>query len=155
MKVNCYNTQSALSIDLNQVSLLISALIRIQNIETHEVIVHFVDIKTITHLHETFFDDPTPTDCVSFPIDPPDKKEKHHVLGEIFICPQFALNYANERQIDPYHEASLYLIHSFLHLIGYKDQNAKDQSIMRKEETRCFELLQKKDALLVAPTMQI
>lgn len=83
--------------------------------------------KRICVLHEQFFQDPTPTDCITFPSD------EEACLGEIFICPKVAEEY------DPRHplrETTLYIIHGILHLLGYTDLEAKERTRMYKEQMK-------------------
>lgn len=82
-------------------------------------------------LHQQFFNDPSPTDCISFPID--DK-----ILGDIFVCPKTAIDYAARIKKDPYPETALYIIHGILHLLGFDDLEAPKRRIMRKKEKQCM-----------------
>ena len=101
---------------------VISCLLKELRISTDEVIFHFVSERKICQLHKEFFNDPASTDCITFPIDPPDaEKSASHVLGEAFICPLTALTYAKLHKSDPYEELCRYIIHCILHLIGYTD----------------------------------
>ena len=111
---------------------------------TDELILHFVDKSKMGKVHEIFFSDPSPTDCMSFPIDPPIKEkptEDYHVLGEIFVCPQVAIEYATQKNLDPYIETTLYVIHGLLHLLGYDDLDATSKKEMRKMEKKCLEIV--------------
>ena len=110
-------------------------------IYTDEVILHFVIKSKMGKVHEAFFDDPSPTDCMSFPIDPPLKEkssETHHVLGEIFVCPKVALEYAKAESLDPHLETTLYIVHGLLHLLGYDDLDPVSRKEMRKMEKKCL-----------------
>lgn len=91
---------------------------------------YFVTKKRICELHSQFFQDPTLTDCITFPID-----ETH---GEIFICPRAAILYAREHGGDPHDETALYMIHGILHLLGYDDLNPSKRRAMRKNEKKCM-----------------
>lgn len=149
---------------------MIPCLLKKLDIETDEVILHFVTKKKMGKIHEDFFSDPSPTDCMSFPIDSPKSKSKGkepHILGEIFVCPKVALEYAQEKNLDPYTETTLYIIHGLLHLIGYDDLDAKSRKKMRQMEKTCQALIHpfslqipKKDCLksrakaLIKPTKQ-
>ncbi len=84
-------------------------------------------------LHKQFFNDPAPTDCMTFPID-------CCYLGDIFISPQAALRYAPNQ---PYQETLLYLIHGLLHLLGYDDLKPTARRTMRKMEKKCMDHLNK------------
>ncbi len=83
--------------------------------------------KKISQLHADFFDDPSPTDCITFPLD------DDTLQGEIVVCPKIALEYDPQ---NPYVETSLYIIHSFLHLLGYDDIQPKERRRMEREQQR-------------------
>lgn len=136
-----YNSQKDLKISKTSVRRLVVGLLDKLNIVTEELIVHFVSEKRICQIHKDFFDDPSPTDCISFPID-------ETLLGEIFICPLTAISYAQKHGDDPYKEASLYLVHGILHLIGYDDIAPADRKIMKREEKRCMKFLEKERLFL-------
>lgn len=149
MKTRCYDSQSSLKISPLRVQLLAETLLEFKQIQTDEVIFHFIDKKTISELHEEFFKDPSPTDCISFPIDRPnDDSGGHHILGEVFVCPQVAIEYAEEHNLSPHSELSMYIIHGLLHLLGYDDLSTSDEKIMREEEKRCMKYLRQKNALI-------
>lgn len=96
-----------------------------------EVTVYFVTDRRICDLHQQFFNDPSSTDCISFPID-------HELLGEIFVCPKTALQYCADRGLDPFEEVALYVIHGILHLLGYDDLEPLQRRTMRKNEKKCM-----------------
>lgn len=148
MKVNFYNTQNALEVSESLSVRIVNALLSFKKIQTDEVSLHFVDKQTISCLHQNFFSDPTPTDCISFPLDRPGEKSGgYHVLGEIFVCPEIALEYARENALSPQSELYLYVIHGLLHLIGYEDTSLVTEKIMRSEEKRCIEYLKEQTIL--------
>ncbi len=125
------NTQKDLPIDKSSVRALVKEVLSFLKISYGEVSLYFVGEKKIGALHAQFFQDPTPTDCISFPID-----DDH--LGEIFVCPAVALQYAKKRKRDPYRELALYIVHGLLHLIGYDDLETKAKEAMRKKEKSCM-----------------
>ena len=122
-----------------------------KHVKCDEVIFHFVDSETISSLHKDYFNDPAPTDCISFPIDSPSKpSDGPLILGEVFVCPAVAKTYAEKHDLDPYREVSLYIIHGVLHLLGYDDQEEDDEKKMRAEEKRCMCYLEEKKVQLTA-----
>lgn len=139
MKLLQYNNQSDLSIDRKQVSLLVEGVFCFKNIPSTQIIVHFVSKAEITKLHGDFFQDPTPTDCITFPFNEKD------LLGEIFICPKVAIEYCPE---DPYKETSLYIVHALLHLLGYDDIDPEERLAMRNAETDVMNYLLEKNLVL-------
>lgn len=129
--ISVYSTQKDLKISKGSVRALVSEVLNYLSVSYREVAIYFVTEKKISLLHQEFFDDPSPTDCISFPLDEED-------LGEVFVCPRTALEYSKKHNISPYEETALYVIHGLLHLIGYDDIDEKDRRIMRKKEKSCM-----------------
>ncbi len=136
MKIHIYNQQKNLSIQKPSVRKLVLALLAHLNATCEEISIYFVSEKKISRLHEQFFNDPTPTDCISFPIDA-------QFLGEIFVCPATAIAYAEKQDLDPYEETALYIVHGILHLLGFDDLEEKARRTMRKKEKSCMRHLSK------------
>jgi probable rRNA maturation factor len=139
VKITQYHNQSDLPIDKKQVKALVDEVFKIKKTSSNEIIIHFVPKDEIAEIHGEFFDDPSPTDCITFPFRDDD------LLGEIFVCPKVAIEYNPE---DPYTETSLYIVHAILHLLGYDDIDPKDQEEMRKGEAEVMDHLQKKNLVL-------
>lgn len=150
--VAVYNKQNDLDISLKQVEKLICFLLDYKKVKTDELNVHFVDTKTICSLHSEYFNDPTTTDCITFPMNAPDMSRQeaggHHILGEIFVCPQTGVRYDPAH---PYDEVSLYIVHGFLHLLGYDDIEEADEREMRNGEDELLALLKQEGLLLTQP----
>jgi probable rRNA maturation factor len=143
---------------------LVSLVLQDLNVCSDEVILHFVTKRAIQKKHKDFFNDPTPTDCISFPIDPPllstpessqTRNKGYHVLGEIFICPKVALEYAKEHPIDPSEELARYIIHGLLHLVGYDDIKKAERLRMRRMENRLLKIRLRKKCDIVDPSTQL
>ncbi len=139
MKILQYDNQTDLFIDKKKVKAIVEEIFLFKKISSTELIVHFVSKEEISDLHKEFFNDPTSTDCITFPI-----REKD-LLGEVFICPHAAIEYSPE---DPYKETTLYLIHTILHLLGYDDLDSADQIKMRAAENEIMDHLTKKNLVL-------
>jgi len=123
------NRQFDLSISEAPIQLLVLAVLEGEGIDPDEVWIHFVSEAEISLLHEKHFDDPTPTDCISFPID-------DEVLGEVVVCPKVAIDYAARQGESAYGELALYVVHGVLHLIGYEDTTLAKAAKMRVAEER-------------------
>ncbi len=136
MNVHTFDEQSSISISKTHVDALVQHVLELENIQTEEVMVHFVTRERICDLHSEFFDDPSPTDCISFPID-------ENTLGEVFVCTDVAIEYAKEHNLDPKDETTLYVVHGLLHLMGYDDIEEKDQRMMQIKEKSCMQSLRK------------
>lgn len=131
LRVHVENHQKALPIRKRLIQHIACRLCEYLGVEREHLSIYFVTEKKISSLHDRFFQDPTPTDCISFPMEAP-------YLGEIIICPSVAIAYAAAHNLDPYRETILYLVHGLLHLIGYDDLSPKDRKVMRKMETKCI-----------------
>ena len=104
-----------------------------------EITIHLVNKEKISELHAQYFSDPTPTDCISFPLNSIDDTSCGYLhLGEVFVCPEVAIEYATSHNIPPLQECILYTIHGILHLLGYDDIDEEDRQKMRKAEERCM-----------------
>lgn len=147
MIIHFYNSQSSLKISVRQAKKVTKAVIEQEGQSCDEVSIYFVDVPMICHLHEQFFQDPSPTDCLSLPMDD-EEEHLHRILGEVFVCPEVALDYATQHQLDPYQETTLYLVHGLLHLMGYDDLTEKERRKMRQAEKRHLEYLQQMNLML-------
>lgn len=135
-----YNRQRHLPINKASVRRLVSFVVTEHPNSLETVSLYFVSLDKIQKLHAQFFDDPSPTDCITFPIQ--DLKE-----GEIFICPQAALDYDPS---NPYLETSLYVIHGLLHLMGYDDIDKKKRTLMHKQQNHLLKKAQEHQCTLQA-----
>lgn len=143
MNVQVSNRQNDLLIGEKNIQDIVTEVVTIEKQQAHEISINFVSPEEISRLHDEYFGDPSFTDCISFPMDGPEETE-YRVLGDIFICPKAAIQHGG----DPYEETTLYLIHSLLHLMGYRDKNVSDITIMRMAESRHMANLKKKNLLL-------
>lgn len=124
-------------------------ILRIYDVFCDEVIIHLITNEKMCDFHLEFFNDPTPTDCISFPLDSPYQTSPPcSVLGEILVCPHAAVVYAKKNHKDPYRETLLYIIHGILHLLGYDDLTPKERMQMRRQERRVLKLLDEKQLSL-------
>lgn len=142
MKISILNKQKSLLIKAPYWRKAIKEIAALQNESFEEFTVTFVDKETIAEIHGEYFDDPTPTDCISFPIDGPD--EPYRVLGEIFVCPAVAFEYAAKHGQHPEKETLLYVVHGLLHLFGYDDMTPIEKKKMRRAEKKHMDNLEQK-----------
>lgn len=129
------NSQRTIAISIPSAEKLITFLL--ERSGKKGMALSFVGKARISSLHAQFFDDPSPTDCITFPIREPE------FLGEVFVCPQVAYEYVEKNGGDVYEELTLYVVHGFLHLLGYDDLEAADQRKMRAAEKKWMQLLEK------------
>ncbi len=142
MIVNVINQQTDLKIATDQLPPLVKHVLAEEEQTCDEVNIYLVDTPTICQLHEQFFQDPSPTDCISFPLDDEeDDVVPYRVLGEVFVCPQTAKEYAQQHEGNPYDEVTLYVVHGLLHLMGYDDLKEEECAQMRQAEKRHMQKL--------------
>jgi len=140
------DAQEDLAIDHSNIQAIIESVLHVERVRCNTLSVCIITNELMCKLHEEHFDDPSPTDCITFPIDPPN--QEHCFLGELFICPKVAIEYCQSNGGDPYEEVTLYLVHCLLHLLGYNDIEDEDRQVMRNKESEHMLLLKKKDILL-------
>lgn len=129
------NSQRKVSLSLSSVKAIAKFLLK--ESKAKQMAVHFVGKEKITSLHGEYFEDQTPTDCITFPY------EDSYFLGEIFICPQVAAEYVATHGGSLEEEITLYLVHGYLHLRGLRDKTSKEKREMRKEEKKWLNRLAK------------
>ena len=98
----------------------------------------FLDKEAHSKLHGQFLNDFRPTDVITFPADP-----ENDLVGEICISVDQAIEVSNVEQLTLDQELSLYLIHGWLHLVGFDDQNTNDRKIMKLEEANALDIIEK------------
>lgn len=89
-----------------------------------EVGVTLVDVDRMSALHEEWMDEPGPTDVLSFPMDElrpaaDGEPAQAGMLGDIVLCPAFALEQAEAAGRPPEAELEFLVVHGMLHLIGF------------------------------------
>jgi probable rRNA maturation factor len=148
MKISVYNRQKDLKVSAVAVKKTVKQALEFHQINCDEIAIHLITDRAMRKLHEDFFNDPTPTDCISFPYDK-DGSSGYFFLGEVFICPKTAFQYiAKKGSGDLYSEITLYLIHGILHLLGYDDINSNDLKVMRSKERELMSFLTQKTLVL-------
>lgn len=132
MQIHISNDQKILPIDDACVYAIALKALEAKNVTCKELSFAFVEKDECSAIHGEYFDDPTPTDCMTFPIDPPGEDS---FLGEVVVCPAVAKEYTEEHGGSFEEETILYMVHGILHLLGYDDIDEKDREEMRKQET--------------------
>jgi probable rRNA maturation factor len=146
--VNVTHSQSIVTLDASAVEALVTCILNYKGVQCDELSIHCVSSEDISKLHEEYFNDPSPTDCITFPIDDKEEETFYKVLGDVFICPEVALNYAQTNLMNFEEELTLYIVHGLLHLLGYNDIEEEERILMKQEEASCMNLLKKKGLIL-------
>lgn len=142
MSIEVFNESGNMTVNENE--LIDVARFALWSLDVHssaELAIHIVDLDTIADLHERWLDLPGPTDVMSFPMDeigpgwgrkegPPQGPAQ---LGDIMLCPDFAVHQADRAGHPLNHELDLLTVHGVLHLLGF-------DHILPEEEQRMFAL---------------
>lgn len=102
----------------------------------------FVDDDSIKKLHESFLGDPSSTDVITFPENP-----SFQSVGEICISIDEAIKNSKSFGTTISHEITLYLIHGWLHLVGFDDTNEEAIKDMRQAEEDALRLVNQSASL--------
>ena len=108
---------------------------------TGELSVVFMTRPAHSQLHGKYLQDYRPTDVITFPSD-----KENDLAGEICVSVDQAIDESSLRNHPFEQELSLYLIHGWLHLVGFDDLEKVDREIMRQEEQRVMEHVKKLSA---------
>ena len=115
--------------DRRRVRRAIKAILEDAGIANAQLSVAVVDDPTIGKLHGEFLDDPSPTDVLSFVLEPPPMLE-----GEVVASADTAKSNAKQYGCLAEEELLRYVIHGTLHLVGYDDTTPPKRAVMRKKE---------------------
>jgi probable rRNA maturation factor len=94
-----------------------------------EICFIFVSEKEILRINREFLKHDYITDVITF-----SNSMKISVGGDIFVCPQMVFLNGVIYGSDNYTELFRVMIHGILHLMGYKDSNVEEKSLMRNRE---------------------
>ena len=101
----------------------------------------FVDDKEICRWHRDYFQDPTPTDVIAFPIrDKVNLPLDPDLLGDVVISVETARRHSKQFGKSFEDEVVLYMIHGVLHMLGYDDLEPEKKKVMDQLQ---FSLLRK------------
>lgn len=100
------------------------------NFEIESMDINFVSKNSIWEVNEKFLKHNYPTDIITF-----NYSGKNDSLdGEIFICPEVAVENAVTYKCSVDNEILRLIVHGFLHLLGYDDINEEDRKEMKTIE---------------------
>jgi probable rRNA maturation factor len=155
LEVFVADEQSDHPVDVARWSHLAEAVLEAQGIRGDaELSVLFVDVATMTGLHQRFMDEDGPTDVLSFPLDDdlvelgrwpdasttgPDRgasnpEDAPLLLGDVVICPEVAATNAPEHAGTYEDEIALLVVHGVLHVLGMDHVDDSTTAAMQARE---------------------
>jgi probable rRNA maturation factor len=102
----------------------------------YELAIHLVDPAEMTRINESFLGHEGSTDVITFNNAEPGETG---LRGELFISVADAVEYARQFRTTWQDETARYVVHGFLHLLGYDDLAPDVRKIMKKRENELFE----------------
>ena len=110
-----------------------------------------LDAKRMAELNERHLQHHGSTDVLTFDLRdqsplPQDESLDDCVTAEVYICPEVAVQYATDHQLDPSRELLLYAVHGLLHPAGHDDIDESDRANMRQAEARVMKKLEEDNA---------
>ena len=104
---------------------------------SHELGVYLVDPVEMAGANWDYLQHDGPTDVITFDYgEPGDAPKPGPILGDIFICPVVAEEFARKYKTSWAEEVARYLIHGILHLRGYDDSAPGLRRTMKREENQ-------------------
>ena len=138
LTVEVNNLYPSLRFSLNSIDLFFEKIFDLHHHDcSGSLSVAFLDRSHHSRIHGDFLKDFRPTDVITFPADPVEQ-----MAGEICVSVDQAIEEARKRKVEFSHELSLYLIHGWLHLVGFDDKEEEDRKIMRREEKKTLDLVE-------------
>ena len=142
MTIQVTNAQREVTVDPSRMARFARCAVRRLRIRTPGILaITCLATRPMRLLNKRFCHHDRPTDVLSFRYDgtgkrlPPRMRGKR-VVGEIFISPRLAQDYATRHRISYAEELGRYILHGLLHWLGYDDQTGAQQRIMRLKEDR-------------------
>ena len=118
---------------------VLQALVDIENLENPEISIMFVDDETMHTLNMKYREVDAPTDVLSFPMcDGRFPNVGPNILGDIVISIPTARRQSEDNSHTLEEEIVFLLIHGFLHLVGFDDENdtEREKMLQRQDELK-------------------
>ncbi len=124
------NEYTQFSIDTSAVNKLVTQIIEMLSLKVATLSIVFVENQQIQQLHQQFFNDNSPTDIITFPLNNPGEP----IEADLVISLEMAQENAKYYGVSVEEEIKRLIIHGLLHLAGWKDESPDQQRAMRKKE---------------------
>lgn len=92
--------------------------------------IRFVDDRDMAQLHNTWLDDPSPTDIITFAYEPDDDAPGGDIVISVETAARNAVD-AGWRLLD---ELDFLMLHGLLHVLGWNDQSGTGRSAMLERQ---------------------
>ena len=137
IRVNVADEQSACPLDVERWRSLAGAILNAEAVDgPGEASVIFVERDAMTTLNKIHMGVDGPTDVLSFPIDSDEQLigVEDRLVGDVVICPEVALENAEDHAGSFDDEIALLITHGVLHLLGHDHAERVEEERMWKRE---------------------
>ena len=126
-QVTIIDEAGSVEIDRERIQAVVDAAVAEDGLEANALTVLVVDAAESARLHQEHFADPDATDVMTFPDGGADPDSGRTHLGDLAVCVDVARREAHERGRETSAELTLYILHGLLHLLGFDDEDPRDQ----------------------------
>lgn len=124
------------TLDEQALEVLIRHVLRAEEANLIHLSVVLADHDVVRNLNRSYLDHDYNTDVLSFSLREDSESEDDVVEGEVYVDLDTAAERHDEFDTSFETEASRYVVHGLLHLLGYDDATAKGRKRMRKKENQ-------------------
>lgn len=128
------NNTGTLKIDKKLIHKIVKKLSEDLNLKILAMQINFVNSKEITYINRKYLKHNYSTDIITFNY----SETKSGIDGEIYISIDDAASNSKKFNVTFREELLRLIIHGFLHLIGYDDDNSKNKAKMKRLENKLF-----------------
>jgi len=134
VKITLLNRQKRVFLNRPKIKKLIFKILKSERVKkTGWINICFVDNSQIKKFNTRFLKTKSATDVLAFNLS---DRLGNHILADIMISTQAALEQAANFKTTPDYELSLYVVHGLLHILGFNDHTPAQIKLMRKKENQ-------------------
>ena len=141
------NQQEIIPVEAKKIRKAAELILASLRISGYELSVLLLDNKGIRAVNKKYLNRNRPTNVISFSLTEGEFENINpHVLGDVVISVEKALEQAETRGTSLEEELTFLLIHGILHLVGYDhEKKGSERKKMRKKEKEVYRFIAGKD----------
>ena len=128
------NNTGAVKINKKLIHKIVKKLTEDLNFKILGMQINFINSKEITDINRKYLKHNYSTDIITFNY----SETKSEIDGEIYISVEDAASNSIKFEVTFVEEILRLVIHGFLHLVGYNDNNSTNKVIMKRLENKLF-----------------
>lgn len=133
MDVNISLPFNGLKLNISALEKLIAGVCKDISLSGDSISVIFINDDELAAMHETYLNDPSPTDVITFNLG------EETIEGEIYISIDMARKQATDFNVSVDEEVIRLIVHGLLHLAGFDDLEEDAKTEMKMYENRLVE----------------